>query len=479
MEYFSLFLQLVEVTELSWGWVALFFFAFIFVFFALITTFQMVFGTFAALSKFRKVEVEDVFSVIQSNSVPPITFIIPAYNESKVIVHTVKNFLSLSYRYKKIIIVNDGSSDDTLELLKSQFSLYPVPPSYPGVLPTNTVRNYYSCTEYPNLMVIDKENGGKADALNTALNSCETEVFVAADADTLVDDAQLNRLIRPFFMNPNTLVAHASIGLLNGCKIGVNRILEYIFPKQLISGFQAVDYMKSFLIERMGLSWTKGALVVPGNFGLFKRDAIIELGGYDTTSLVEDTEIITHLHELMLDKNVDYEITYVPDIVAWTAGPENVSGLVEQRLRWYRGTTENIWRYRHMWFNPKYRSIGLFVCPMTVFEKVAPLIEISGFVILFLAAWLTKVNFSIVILISLACWIYVSLLMAYTVLIDVILNQTYKAWSDYRRIAKVTLLYMGYHYILLYCRLRGLYVPKRKKTHWVPYRMEYGKIEKT
>ncbi|MCB1148915.1 MAG: glycosyltransferase [Chlamydiia bacterium] len=471
---------LLEATDLTWGWIAFLFFFWIFIFFALVTFIQMLVGTIAIFSKFKKTAAEDVYTVLRSNSLPPITFIIPAYNEIKVITHTVKNLLSLSYRYKKIIIVNDGSTDETFAALKTTFNLHRVPPSFPGSLPTAHIRGYYVSNEYPNLLVIDKDNGNKADALNAGLNACETEIFVAADADTLVDDDALNRLIRPFMLNPETVVAHASIGLLNGCKIANNRILEYKFPSTLIPGLQAVDYMKSFLIERMGLSWTKGALVVPGNFGLFKTKDIVAIGGYDVTSLVEDTEIITNLHKQYLSKKIPYEITYVPDIVAWTAGPDTVEGLVKQRLRWYRGTSQNIWKFRDMCFNPKYRSIGMFVIPMTFFEKIAPLIEISGFVILFIAAWLTTVEFSIVFAFAIVSWLYVSMIIVVTVLVDTLVFETYKSWKDFGRIVKCIFAYPLYHYILLYCRLVGLYVPKKyRKGGWVPDRIDYEKVEKS
>ena len=476
IDFHQLF-PLLEITDLSWGWKALLVFAGLFVIFAIITTIQMIIGTVAIFSKFRDVTVENIFRILGSNSLPPITFIIPAYNEKDVIVHTVKNLLSLSYRYKDFIIINDGSTDPTLELLISNFHLKKVPPSYPGKLKTQKIRSYYVSPEFPNLFVIDKENGGKADALNAALNFCTSEIFIAADADTLVDDNALNRLVRPFLLNPKTAVAHASIGLLNGCKIAKNRITEFIFPKNLIAGLQAVDYMKSFLIERMGLSWTKGALVVPGNFGLFKTDVILKLGGYDVTSLVEDTEIITHLHEYMLSRNIDYEITYVPDIIAWTAGPETVEGLVRQRLRWYRGTTQNILKYKHMWFNPTYGSIGLFVCPMTVLEKVAPLIELFGFAILIIAGIFSTIELSIVFAMALASWLFVSFLIAFTVLIDVIAYDTYNSWRDFGRILKTIFSYIGYHYILLYCRIRGLKVPDSARAGWVPDRMSYEDIQ--
>lgn len=471
--------RLVKVTDLSWGWSALLFFSSMFIFFAMISTFQMLVGTIAIFSKFREVAAEDVFSVLSSNSLPPITFLIPAYNEVQVITHTAKNLLSLSYRNKKIIIINDGSTDETLEVLKKAFSLKVAPPSFPGVLKTAPIRNYYVSESYPNLLIIDKENGNKADALNAGLNATETEVFVAADADTLVDDEALNRLVRPFLLNPRTAVAHASIGLLNGCKIGKNRILEFAFPKKWIAGLQAVDYMKSFLIERMGLSWTKGALVVPGNFGLFKRDVILAIDGYDTASLVEDTEIITHMHEYLLKNNIDYEITYVADLIAWTAGPETVEGLIKQRLRWYRGTTQNIIKFRHMCFNPVYRSIGLFVIPMTAFEKIAPLIEIVGFVILGVAALFSSVEIPIVIALSVISWLYVSIMIAYTALIDYIVFETYKSWHDFARIIKSIFIYFIYHYILLYCRIRGLFVSRKQRGGWVPDRMEYEKVEKS
>lgn len=476
---FKQIFDLVQVTELSWGWTALFFYAFIFLFFAGVSAFQMFFGAYSVLKGFRKLANEDVYRVLQSNSLPPITFIIPAYNESDCIVHTVKNLLTLSYRYKQIIIINDGSKDATFELLMANFSLRPVPPSFPGVLPTQRIRSYYVSNEYPELYVIDKDNGGKADALNAALNMCATDIFIAADADTLVDDEALNRLIYPFLMNPTTVVAHASIGLLNGCKIGRNRILKFIFPKKIITGLQAVDYMKSFLVERMGLSWTKGALVVPGNFGLFKKDVILQIGGYDTTSLVEDTEIITHMHQYLLYHKIDYEITYVPDIVAWTAGPETVEGLVKQRLRWYRGTTDNILRYWYMWFNPRYRSIGMFICPMTVFEKVAPLIEISGFVILFFALIYSSVDYSIIFILAVTSWLFLLLMIAFTMLVEMVSYQTYSSWADFFRILRAILCYIGYHYILLYCRVRGLYVPKRASVHWEPIRTDYDKVEKS
>lgn len=470
-------LQLISFSELPWGWKAFIIYGSIFLVFAAISLIQTLIGCIAVLLRFREIPAEDIYRILRSNSLPIITFVVPAYNEHKDILHTVRNILSLSYRYKRVIIINDGSTDNTFDLLTDHFGLKPVPPSCPGVLPTGEIKSYYASEEYPELLVIDKVNGGKADALNTGLNACTSEIVVCADADTLVDDQALNRLIRPFLLHPDTVAAHASIGNVNGCVIGDNRILKVKFPKKLLLGFQVIDFMKGFLVERLGSSWTKGTLVIPGNFGMFKLSALLEIGGYDRTSIIEDTEIITRMHMYYLERKRQYRITYLPDIVAWTEAPETLKTLGKQRLRWYKGTTQNIWQYRNMWFNPKYRSIGLFVCPMTVFEKVAPLIEVSGFFILGFAAFNSTINPWLILTLAATSWCFLMLLVLITLVIEFIAYETYKSWADYGRMLKCVLCYNGYHYLLMWWRIQGLYAPKPKKTGWSPIREGYERVQ--
>lgn len=470
-------LYLIGFSQLSWGWKAFIIYGTIFLVFALISFIQSIIGCIAVLFRFREVPAEDIYSVLRSNSLPIITFVVPAYNEKKDIVHTVKNMLSLSYRYKRVIIINDGSTDNTLDLLINNFSLYPIPPSCPGVLETSEIKSYYTSTLYPELLVIDKVNGGKADALNAGLNACASEIVVCADADTLVDDMALNRLIRPFLLHPDTVAAHASIGNVNGCTIADNRIVKVNFPKKMLLGFQVIDFMKGFLVERLGLSWTKGTLVIPGNFGMFKLSALMEIGGYDRTSIIEDTEIITRMHMYYLERKKPYRITYLPDIVAWTEAPETIETLGKQRLRWYKGTTQNILQYRKMWFNPKYRSIGLFVCPMTLFEKIAPLIEISGFLILLAAVFYSHVDPILVLSLAVVSWGFLILLVLFTLLVEFIAYETYNSWADFARMMKCVSCYTGYHYLLMYWRIKGLYAPKPKRAGWTPIREGYDRVQ--
>lgn len=470
-------LYLIGYSELPWGWKAFIIYGAIFIIFSLISLFQSFIGCIMVLLRFKEVPAEDIYRVLRSNSLPLITFVVPAYNERKDILHTVRNMLSLSYRYKKIIVINDGSTDNTFDLLYNNFDLHPVPPSSPGPFETSEIRSYYASRTYPDLLVIDKVNGGKADALNAGLNACTSEIVVCADADTLVDDQALNRLIRPFLLHPDTVAAHASIGNVNGCTIADNRITKVNFPKKMLLGFQVIDFMKGFLVERLGVSWTKGTLVIPGNFGMFKLSALLEIGGYDRTSIIEDTEIITRMHMYYMDRKKPYRITYLPDIVAWTEAPETIKTLGNQRLRWYKGTTQNIWEYRHMWFNPKYRSIGLFVCPMTVFEKIAPLIEISGFFILGAAMWSGHVNPMLVLSLAAVSWLFLILLVMITLVIEFIAYETYTTWTDFGRMMKCVLCYTGYHYLLMWWRIRGLYAPKPKKAGWTPVREGYDKVQ--
>jgi len=474
--FFSM-LHLIGFSELPWGWKAFIIYGAIFVIFALISLIQSLIGCVTILLRFREVPAEDIFRVLRSNSLPLITFVVPAYNEKKDILHTVRNMLSLSYRYKRVIIVNDGSKDETFELLYHNFSLHPVPPSCPGTFVTSEIKSYYASTKYPDLLVIDKVNGGKADALNAGLNACTSEIVICADADTLVDDKAFNRLIRPFLLHPDTVAAHASIGNVNGCTIADNRIVKINFPKKMLLGFQVIDFMKGFLVERLGISWTKGSLVIPGNFGMFKLSALLEIGGYDRTSIIEDTEIITRMHMHYLERKKPYRITYLPDIVAWTEAPETIKTLGRQRMRWYKGTTQNIWEYRKMWFNPKYRSIGLYVCPMTVFEKISPLIEISGFIILGFAVLNSQADVFLVLSLAAVSWCFLMLLVMLTLVIEFIAYETYVTWVDFARIMKCVLCYTSYHYLLMWWRIKGLYAPKPKKVGWVPIREGYDKVQ--
>jgi biofilm PGA synthesis N-glycosyltransferase PgaC len=421
------------------------------------------------ISRYREQSVDDIYNITRSDSLPGLTFIVPAYNECQSIAWTVRTLLNLSYRYKQIIVVNDGSTDNSLDILIKEFSLIKIPPSFSHKLSSQPIRGYYQSKDYPELRVVDKVNGGKADALNSALNICQTPAFATTDADTLVEDSSLNYLIRPFLERPETLVVHSSIGIVNGCKLADNRIIKRAFPKNMFAAFQVIEYIRTFYCDRMCWEWSKGSLIVAGVFGIYKTEAVVEVGGYSTKSVVEDMELIMRLHKYMLEAKRDYHIRFIPDVVAWTEVPSNLEALTKQRLRWYTGTTQCLIDYRKLCFNPKYKSIGMFVVPYYIIDKVVPIIELSGYLIVlifgFILGWLDVKMF---LLLGFVCWAYTTFLTFSCILVE---ELTFRKYPDFsgtlRMLAYAFFENMSYRFIILDLKLRGLIVTKKKGKHWL------------
>lgn len=441
-------------------------------FFVLISglyTLTVIAATPYIFSRFREQAVDDVYNITRSDSLPGLTFIVPAYNESKSIAWTIRTLLNLSYRYKQIIVVNDGSTDETLNILIQNFSLVAVPPSKPATLATQPVRGYYQSQKFPELKVIDKVNGGKADALNSAINICQTPIFATTDADALIDDTPLNYLIRPFLERPETLVVHSSVGIVNGCKLAANRIVKCAFPKKLIAAFQVVEYIRTFYCDRMCWEWSKGSLIVAGVFGIYKVDAVIEVGGYSTNSIVEDMELIMRIHKYMLEAKRDYHIKFVPDVVAWTEVPANLSALHKQRLRWYRGTTKCLFDYREMCFKPKYKSIGMLVLPFYFLDKFVPVVELSGYIVVIVFGLILGIlDLNFFMMLFLVCWGYSTFLTFVCILVE---EFTFRKYSDFSSTLKLLFFALienvSYRYIILYFKLQGLIISKRQSKHWL------------
>lgn len=457
----------------------LIFFACYFVILAVIYSLFVIIASFAIIRRHKTHDYEDVHSLLKSDSLPPITFIVPAFNESKNIVTTVRTMLSLFYRYKQIIIVNDGSTDTTLELLIQTFALQKVPPLFNAKLPTQKIRSFYQSSEYPELLVIDKENGGKADALNAGLNASTTELHVCADADTLIQSKSLAFLIRPFLENPNTLVVSTSVCIANGCTIAENRIIHYGFPDRLLVGFQMIEYLKTIFIERMWVEWTRGALVVPGAFGLFRSNAVIEVGGYNKESMVEDMEIIMRMHKYMLEHKRDYKIACIPEPVAWTEAPETLHALYKQRKRWFPGTFHCLWDYADMCFNPRYKSIGMVVIPYYLFDRTfSPIIEVLAYVLVGIGIYLGKYDLHQILYFALFAWGIVTI---QTLVVLFVEELTYREYPDLKSMGKMILAALldniVYHYLTLAWKLRLLFFSRihTKSWHGTP-REGYGKI---
>lgn len=346
--------------------------------------------SFGALRKYsRRLKSVSIEYLLTSAGSPPITVIVPAYNEEATCVDAIRALLNLQYPEYEVLLVNDGSCDQTLQRLIDAYDLETAHRTPLSNLQTESIRAVYRSLKFSHLWVVDKENGGKADALNAGINMCQTPLFCAIDADSLLEPDALLRVVRPFLEQRETVAVGGIIRIANGCVITDGVVRQVRLPKTWLARFQALEYLRSFLSGRMGWSVLGGTLIISGAFGLFKRSLVVDIGGYQTDTVGEDMELIVRLHRYCLEQKQSYDIAFIPDPVAWTECPEDMKTLANQRDRWQRGLMEALWKHRVMFFNPRYGRIGLLAYPYYFFlEMMGPVIEMMGYLSIVLTALL-------------------------------------------------------------------------------------------
>lgn len=327
--------------------------------------------------------------MIGASSVPGISLLVPAYNEELTIVENIRSLLTLRYSRYEIIVVNDGSKDGTARAVIEAFGLQPVPLNRPHPAPCRPIQGIYRHADYPNLLFIDKQNGGKSDALNAAMNYARHPLVCGVDADSLLDHQSLLKAVRPFVDQPRRVIAvGGTIRIVNGCLVHGGMIVREGAPRRLLPLFQVVEYLRTFLIARLAFSRFQTVLIISGAFGLFKRSAVLEVGGYTHGTVGEDMELIVKLHRHFRQKGEPYEIKFVADPVCWTEAPESAAVLRRQRTRWQRGLCEVLWRHRDMIGNPRHGRVGLVGLPMFVlFDVLGPVLDLIGLVAVPLFWW--------------------------------------------------------------------------------------------
>lgn len=319
-----------------------------------------------------------------SEVAPPIALIVPAHNEERTIEESVRALLSLQYPEFEVIVVNDGSQDRTLERLIESFDLRPIVRPYDHAVEHKPIRGLYGASQYRNLFVIDKERGGKADALNAGINFSRAPLFCAVDADSILEADALLRVVFPFIDQPlRTVAIGGTVRVANGCKVRSGRVIEVGLPQRLLPLIQTIEYMRSFLIARLGRSRIGALTIVSGAFGLFRRSVAVAVGGYSHGTVGEDIEIIVKMHRYLHEQNRDYRIDFVADPVCWTEVPTTLGTLARQRIRWQRGSLETLFRHKRMALNPRYGRIGLLgVGSILVVDLLNPIIEVLGYLLI-------------------------------------------------------------------------------------------------
>lgn len=318
--------------------------------------------------------------MLNSLATPRVSLLVPGYNEEATIVESLRSMLTLKYPDYEIIVVNDGSKDKTLARLIEAFSLHPIQKTIPGRVSYQPIRGIYACKDIPNLLVVDKQNGGKADALNAAMDLADCPYVCSVDADSLLDSDALLRAVRPFIDAPDTTMAvGGTIRVVNGCSVKSGQITEVRPPLHWVELFQTVEYLRAFLLTRMAWTRSQSVTIISGAFGIFRRETLLELGGYEHGTVGEDMELVVRMHRWAGEMGVKHAVWHVPDPVCWTEAPSTLDILSRQRTRWQRGLCDTLWRHRDMLCRPKYGAVGMVALPSFVlFDIVSPLLELVG-----------------------------------------------------------------------------------------------------
>jgi len=323
---------------------------------------------------------------VYSGFEPPVTVIVPAYNEEATIGASVHSMLQLNYPEYEVVVVNDGSRDGTFAALEREFGLVPFPEAYWRRVETKPVRGIYRSVRHPSLRVIDKENGGKADALNAGINAARYPLFCGVDADSILERDSLRRVIEPFMEDPLTIASGGTVRIANGCEVEGGFMTKIGLPTNPLALLQIVEYLRAFLFGRLGWAPINAVLIISGAFGVFRREAVVAAGGYLHDTVGEDMELVVRLHLRYRLEGRPYRIHFVPDPICWTEAPESLRVLKSQRVRWQRGLAESLALNLKLLCHPRGGAPGWLAFPfMVLFEWLGPLIEVSGYVFMAVA----------------------------------------------------------------------------------------------
>jgi cellulose synthase/poly-beta-1,6-N-acetylglucosamine synthase-like glycosyltransferase len=405
---------------------------------------------------------------LRSQLTPPVTICVSAYNEAATIVDSIRAMLTLQYPRYEVAVTNDGSTDATFERLVAGFELRRVDqPLRPGIV-TAPVRGVYRSPRHPNLVVIDKANGGRSDGLNAAINAASSPLICCVDADSILESDGLLAAVHPFMVRPATVGAGGIIRVANGCRIESGHVTRVALPRSPLAMMQTVEYFRAFLAARTGWSAINGLLIISGAFGVFRRAAVVEVGGFATDSIGEDFELCVRLHRKARDEGRPYRLEFVPDPVCWTEVPERLRDLGGQRSRWHRGLVDTLWRHRRMIGSPRYGAVGMLSLPFfLLFEFFGALIETLGYVVVLVSLALGAINATFAITffaVAVLCGVLLSLA---AVLLEDLAFHRFGRTSDLIRLLAFSIAEnFGYRQLMTGYRVRGFVSYLRGNKAW-------------
>jgi len=412
----------------------------------------------------------------RSPMVPPITILVPAHNEELFICTAVRNLLDLDYPELEVIVINDGSSDSTLQIMQGEFRLRLVRTVYIPQVISAPVRGLYRSDSDPRLVIVDKESAGtKADAVNAGLNAATSPYVCVVDADSVLERDALLRIMVPVLADPERVVSVGGIvRVLNGSEVEGGRMRRVRLPRKSIEVIQVVEYLRAFLIGRE--AWARGnmLMIISGAFGVFRTDLVRAVGGYRSGSIGEDFDLVARLHRHLREEGADYRIEFVPDPVCWTEVPSDIRSLARQRARWQKGLLDVLWPNRDTLFRPRYGIIGSLALPyLWLFELLAPVIELGGFVTIILAACFGVLSHSFLLQFVIFGYAFATVISIGSVLQEELTYKRYNDWQDVARLVSYCFLeHFPYRQLHMIWRLQGLWQYLRGDLAWRPLKRQ-------
>ena len=404
----------------------------------------------------------------------PVTLVVPAYNEEVTIEATIRSLLCLEYKLYEIVIVDDGSTDHTAQVLRDTFHLNQINRPIHRSIPCQPELAVFETQAYKvPITLICKKNGGKADALNMGINASKFPYFICMDADSVLQYDSLEKIVRPVIEEGNVVAVGGAVRPCNGAEIQNGRVISYHMPNRVLPCMQVLEYDRSFLAARILFDKFNGSIIISGAFGLFKKSVVIDAGGYDATTMGEDMELVVKLHVFCREHGMPYRIRYATDAICWTQAPEKLGDLRKQRRRWHIGLFQTLTRHRRMLANPRYGLVGMVsYLYFLIYELLSPYIEIFGIATMVLAFAVDLINVPFMILFFAIYVVYSAVLSLtaffariHTIDLKLVLSDVLKA------IGLCVLEVSCLRFIMAWVRATALIGYKKKKQSW-------GKIER-
>lgn len=410
--------------------------------------------------------------ILNSEMAPRLSLIAPAYNEAMTIEENVQSLLSLNYNNFEVIVVNDGSRDNTLQLLIKAYGLVAVDNEVAGEIPTKQIIQVYKSRNkaFKKLTVIDKVNGGKADALNVGINFSENPYVVCIDVDCILEKDALLKLAKPYLeLSDSRMIATGGVvRIANSCTSDGGRLVKIRAPQKYLPRIQVLEYLRAFLLGRMAWSKLDGLLLISGAFGMFDKEIAIKAGGYNPATVGEDMELVVRMRRYMIENNFKYSVFYIPDPICWTEAPESFTVFKKQRSRWTRGTMETLWAHRKMFLNPRYKILGIISIPYwTFFEYLAPLLEITGIIVSIYLIYYGLISWKLLLLVTVMVYVFAVLISCLALLTEEYTYSQYTRIKDFKRLLVAAFIEpFCFHPVTVYAAVLGNWEKIRGKNGW-------------